>query len=102
MNFDRGYKDFATFFNKTDLSRYVIRAWSIIDGEDVPCLYRIIGYTMIPNDILLHVVDMDNRKPEEDIDMLVGTDGVFFISLAKAIKDYGLELLPEDQLNEEG
>ena len=64
----------------------------VVREEDIyNSLYRIIGWTKIPKDILLHVIDMSNYADEE---LAVKASGIQFIRLSDIKK---ISIYPSDQ-----
>ena len=65
-DFKGAFGDWQTFWQDTDLRYYnLIIDFAVKEGDIYQSLYRIIGWTKIPKDILLHVIDMSNYANEE-------------------------------------
>lgn len=85
------FGDWDTLWQDTDIKYYNIVIESIGE-EDTYChLYRIIGWTKIPKDILLHVMDMSNYADEE---LAIKASGIQFIRLSNIKK---ITIYPSDQ-----
>lgn len=94
-DFFGGFGDFGTFFHDTNLDSRVIRFY--VDG-DIAMNKIIVGYTELPNDILLHMIDVDNCIDWEDYDEMVEKGDMEFQLLSKMLGDTGFEILDRDQL----
>ena len=84
--------DINDFWQDTDLRYYNLVIDFVVREEDIyRSLYRIIGWTKIPKDILLHVIDMSNYADEE---LAVKASGIQFIRLSDIKK---ISIYPSDQ-----
>lgn len=91
-NFKGGFGDWQTFWQDAYLKRYNIIIDFVIREEDIyRSLYRIIGWTKIPKDILLHVIDVSNYDDEE---LAIKASGIQFIRLSDIKK---ITIYPSDQ-----
>ena len=98
-DFFGGFGDFGTFFHDTNLGSRVIRFY---DDNDIVMNKIIVGYTELPNDILLHMIDVDNCIDWEDYDEMVEKGDMEFQLLSKMLGDTGFEILDRDQLVDGG
>lgn len=90
-DFKGAFGDWQTFWHDTGLEYYNIVIESIGEEDIYRSLYRIIGWTKIPKDILLHVIDMSNYADEE---LAVKASGIQFIRLSDIKK---ISIYPSDQ-----
>ena len=90
-DFKSAFGDWQTFWQDTGLEYYNIVIESIGEEDIYRSLYRIIGWTKIPKDILLHVIDMSNYADEE---LAVKASGIQFIRLSDIKK---ISIYPSDQ-----
>ena len=90
-DFKGAFGDWQTFWHDTDLEYYNIVIESIGEEDIYRSLYRIIGWTKIPKDILLHVIDMSNYADEE---LAIKASGIQFIRLSDIKK---MTIYPSDQ-----
>ncbi len=91
-NFKGCFGDWQTFWQDADLNYYNIVVELSGDKSDIYLhLYRIIGCTKIPQDILLHVIDMSNYAEEE---LALKASGIQFIRLSDIKK---MSIYPSDQ-----
>lgn len=91
-NFKGCFGDWQTFWQDADLNYYNIVVEFNGDKSDIYLhLYRIIGWTKIPKDILLHVMDISNYADEE---LAVKASGIQFIRLSNIKK---MTIYPSDQ-----
>ena len=91
-NFKGVFADWQTFWQDADLNYYNIVVVLNGDKSDIYLhLYRIIGWTKIPTDILLHVIDISNYADEE---LAVKASGIQFIRLSDIKK---MTIYPSDQ-----
>lgn len=86
------FGDWDTLWLDTILYKYNIVIDFVVREEDIyRSLYRIIGWTKIPQDILLHVINMSNYADEE---LAVKASGIQFIRLSDINK---ISIYPGDQ-----
>ena len=85
------FADWQTFWQDADIKYYNIVIESIGEESTYYHLYRIIGWTKIPKDILLHVIDMSNYADEE---LAIKASGIQFIRLSNIKK---MTIYPSDQ-----
>ena len=90
-DFKGAFGDWQTFWQDTVLEYYNIVIESIGEEDIYRSLYRIIGWTKIPKDILLHVIDMSNYADEE---LAIKASGIQFIRLSDIKK---ISIYPSDQ-----
>lgn len=98
--FSRGHGDFETLFHDTDLEQFVI-CFFTAEGEpgEFPNYKMIIGYTELPDDIMLHLVDMEGVDTFVDADNEAARHGVEFRSLKGILAGGGFRITPRDQLD---
>ena len=100
-DFCGGYGDFETLFHDVDLDKYCIRFWYHPDnepeGSETLFYKKIVGYTLLPTDILLHLVSVENVDDISDNAELVKENGVQFYLLSRLCGRHGFEIIPEDQ-----
>lgn len=100
-NFKGGFGDWITMASDTDLKDYILRVWfdpDTPDGDLCDLYFKIIGYTVLPNDILLHLVDVMDDTPTEE---WANQHGVIFQLLSNLCGRHGFEILVEDQQTDE-
>lgn len=85
------FGDWETLWLDTILYNYNIVIESIGEEDTYHHLYRIIGWTKIPKDILLHIMDMSIYADEE---LAVKASGIQFIRLSNIKK---MTIYPGDQ-----
>ena len=91
-DFKGAFGDWQTFWQDTDLRYYNLTIdFFVREGDIYRSLYRIIGWTKIPKDILLHVIDMSNYADEE---LAIKASGIQFIRLSDIKK---ISIYPSDQ-----
>lgn len=90
-DFKGAFGDWQTFWHDTSLEYYNIVIESIGEEDIYRSLYRIIGWTKIPKDILLHIMDMSLYADEE---LAVKASGIQFIRLSDIKK---MSIYPSDQ-----
>jgi hypothetical protein len=97
-DFTSGFGDFQTLFLDTDLGDYVCRFYN----EDGEAIYKcIVGYTELPNDILLHIVDCENVDSYDELDEAIEKHGVSFQTLTTMLGQDGFCIIPYDQFAED-
>lgn len=90
-DFKGAFGDWQTFWQDTGLEYYNIVIESVGEEDIHRSLYRVIGWTKIPKDILLHVIDMSNYADEE---LAIKASGIQFIRLSDVKK---ISIYPSDQ-----
>lgn len=91
-DFKGGFEDWQNFWQNAYIERYnVIIDFTIREEDIYRSLYRIIGWTKIPKDILLHVIDVSNYDDEE---LAIKAGGVQFIRLSDIKR---ITIYPSDQ-----
>lgn len=86
------FGDWQTFWQDTGLDYYNLTIDFVVREENIyHRLYRLIGWTKIPKDILLHVIDMSNYADEE---LAIKASGIQFIRLSDIKK---ISIYPGDQ-----
>lgn len=95
--FRGGYGDWTTMALDTDITNYVIRVWfdpkSTTEIAPLDLYFKIIGYTELPNDILLHLVSVEDEPAEDS----ANRHGVTFQLLSNLCGRHGFEILVSDQ-----
>lgn len=105
-DFAGAFGDFTTMALDTGLLKgAVIKMWYHPDGEpdgsEMPFYKVIVGYTMLPTDVLLHIVDVEEEPDDVDIDELIERAGIEFHLLSRFCGRHGFSILPRDQFNSE-
>ena len=86
------FGDWDTLWLDTILYKCNLTIDFAVREEDIyRSLYHIIGWTKIPKDILLHVIDMSNYADEE---LAIKASGIQFIRLSDIKK---MTIYPSDQ-----
>lgn len=67
------------------------------DGSEIPFYKVIVGYTMLPNDILLHLVDVEGEPDDVDIDELIKRQGIEFHLMSRVCGRHGFSIPAKEQ-----
>lgn len=94
-DFIGAFGDFATLVHDTDITNYVFCSYA--DGA-VEMYKMIVGYTVLPYDILLHVIDVEGTEADFTVESHVEKNGVQFVFLKDFIGKYGVDIHPSFQL----
>lgn len=97
-DFIGAFGDFETLAHDVDLSKVVFCSYGP-DG-DTELYFSIVGYTVLPYDIMLHLTDMDSTDSVKDFDLKehVKKHGLYFMLLRDFLTKYGAEVSPDFQL----
>lgn len=95
-NFIGQFGDFETLDHDVDLGQYVFCTFGP-DGE-VEHYKMIVGWTKLPYDILLHVIDVENTDPDFNVKTHCERRGVQFVLLKDFIGSCGVDVHPDFQL----
>lgn len=96
VDFCGAYGDFETMAHDVDLGKYVFCSYGPDGG--VENYKMIVGWTVLPYDILLHVVDVADTESNFDLEDHMEKDGVQLVLLKDFIGKYGAEIHPDFQL----
>lgn len=99
-DFRGAFGDFETLAHDVDLSKYVCCIYGP-DGNTE--MYKmIVGWTVLPYDILLHVVDVKGTESADfDVDDHMEKNGVQLVLLRDFIGKFGADIHPDFQLGAE-
>lgn len=90
------FGDFETMFLDTDFQNYVLKIWhEIPNGEPFALYKKVIGYTKLQHDYLLHIIDVEDENDVDD-DVLINKYGIEFVLLSNLVQS-GFEIDPTDQ-----
>lgn len=96
--FHGAFGDFQTLALDADFDRMVFCSYG--PTGEVESYKVIVGYTVLPYDILLHIIDVQDVEDENfDINSLIQKYGVELCFLKNFIGDYGAEVHPDFQFN---
>lgn len=103
LDFAGSFGDFNTFCLDSGLLKgAVVRMWyhpdDQPDGEEILFYKMIVGFTVVPGDILLHVIDVEGEEDCVDVDELIQKNGIEFHLLSNFSKRHGFSIRPEDQI----
>lgn len=106
LDFTGGFGDFPTLAHDTELLKgAVIKMWYHPDGEpdgsEMPFYKVIVGYTLLPNDILLHVIDVEDEPDDADVDEVISRRGIEFHLLSRFCGKHGFSIEPRHQFSTE-
>lgn len=90
------FGDFETLAHDVDLKNYVFCSYG--PAGDIEMYKMIVGYTQLPYDILLHVIDVENTGENFTIEDHIEKEGVELVFLKDFIGQYGVEIHPDFQL----
>lgn len=97
-DFRGSFGDFETLAHDTDISKYVFCVYGS-DGEHLESYKIIVGWTVLPYDIMLHVIDVQDADEKNfDVRDHMEKNGVQFIMLKDFIGKYGADTHPDYQL----
>ena len=99
-DFIGGFGDFETLAHDVDLSRMVFCTYG--PEGDTELYFSIVGYTVLPYDIMLHLTDMESTEcSSEDFDVgeHVQKHGICFMLLRDFLTKFGAEVSPDFQLD---
>lgn len=96
--FSNGFDSFEDLFDDTDLDNYVIRFYD----EDGSAIFKMItGYTLLPNDILLHLVDTEGCDTLDEVLESMKEYGTSFRTLSSIAGRDGFDIIPFDQFDDD-
>lgn len=98
-DFRGAFGDFETFAHDVELSKYVFCIYGP-DG-DIEMYKIVVGWTVLPYDILLHVVEVEGTESNFDLDDHLEKNGVQLVLLRDFIGKFGVEIHPDFQLGAE-
>lgn len=91
------FGDFQTLDHDVDLKKFVMCSYGP-DGKTET--YKvIIGCTILPYDVLLHVIDVEDAEDNVDIDNHIENHGVQLVFLKDFIGAFGVEIHPDFQFD---
>lgn len=93
-DFSGFFGDFETMFHDTDMAGYNVYTWRDTPGSAAPVIMRIIGFTPLQSDYLLHTVYVPDVQLSADTEDLVEEFGISFISLSQLLGDWGFTIRP--------
>ncbi len=90
------FGDFETLAHDTDLEHFVFCSYGPDGGLEA---YKmIVGFTVLPYDILLHVIDVADTPANFTVENHLEREGVQFVFLKDFVGKYGVEIHPDFQL----
>lgn len=93
-DFSGVFGDFETMFHDTDLANYNVFTWKGDPDTTAPSIMRIIGFTPLHNDYLLHTAPVPTSQLSAETEGLIEAFGVSFISLSQLLGDWGFTIRP--------
>lgn len=97
VDFIGQFGDFETLDHDVGLKNYVFCIYGPNGG--VEAYKMIVGYTQLPYDILLHVIDVEGTESNFDLEDHIKKNGVQFVLLKDFIGPYGAEIHKDFQLD---
>lgn len=95
--FRGGFGDFQTLAHDADIEQYV---YCIFGPEgNVESYKMIVGWTMLPADVLLHVIDVEGTEENFDIQAHIEKHGIQLVLLRDFVGPYGCEIHQDFQLD---
>lgn len=105
-DFMGGFKSFYDLTENTTLLGKIIVFWFIPEGgteqDMVAITKRIVGFTNIPNDVMLHLIEVDTSENPPTYEEQMEANGVQFIKLSTVLGDRGMAIMPLDNKIEKG
>lgn len=98
-NFVGMFNSFEALMRRGGFSDLVCRFY---DSEGEAIYKVIVGMTALPNDVMLHMVDAEGMDEVMDIPNAIEEFGIEFRSLSTMMGEYGFDIIPFDQLDEDG
>lgn len=95
-DFKGSFGDFETLAHDVDLGKYVFCIYG--PEGNLEAYKMIVGYTQLPYDILLHVVDVEGTDVSFEVDDHLEKHGVQLVLLKDFIGPYGVEIHKDFQL----
>lgn len=96
-NFIGQFGDFETLDHDVTLGNYVFCIYG--PKGDIESYKMIVGWTQLPYDILLHVIDVTDTDNNFDVQTHIKDDGVQLVLLKDFIGPYGVEIHKDFQLD---
>lgn len=98
-NFIGQFGDFETLDHDAELGNYVFCIYG--PNGDIEAYKMIVGWTKLPYDILLHVIDVEGTGDDFTVQSHVDKEGVQLVMLKDFIGPYGVEIHKDFQLGAE-
>lgn len=95
-DFIGAFGDFETMAHDVDLKNFVFCSYG--PAGEIEMYKMIVGYTVLPYDILLHVIDVESTPADFTVESHVEKEGVQFVFLKDFIGQYGVDIHPDFQL----
>lgn len=98
-DFFGSFGDFETFAHDADLGKYVFEIYGDGSGDGYK---MIVGWTQLPYDILLHIIDVEDAEaPASGFDPVehARKNGVEMVFLKDFIGKYGASIHPDFQID---
>lgn len=94
------YKDTVGFLRTAITNHLVWQIWFDPEdsGEPVPFYKVLVGFTFVPNDIMLFMVDVEGEEEPVDFEKLIN-DKIDVLMLSKLFTKYGANFNAEDQID---
>ena len=90
------FGDFETLAHDCGIENFTFCSYGP-DGT-IEAYKMIVGFTQLPYDILLHVIDVENTGGDFDVDTHMEKEGVQLVFLKDFVGKYGVEIHPDFQL----
>lgn len=90
------FGDFDTMAHDVDLKNYVFCSYG--PAGEIEMYKMVVGYTVLPYDILLHVIDVEDTPDNFTVEDHVDKEGVQLVFLKDFIGQFGVEIHPDFQL----
>lgn len=100
-DFIGGFKSFYDLTTRTFLIGKVITFWIEQDGRFTSITKRVIGFTNLPNDIMLHVIDAAPTTKYNSYEEQINAEGIQFLRLSYIFGIGGMLLSPLNNKDEE-
>lgn len=91
------FGDFETLDHDVNIGNYVFCIYG--PKGDIESYKMIVGWTQLPYDILLHVIDVTDSDSNFDVHEYVKDNGVQLVLLKDFIGPYGVEIHKDFQLD---
>ena len=93
-DFSGAFGDFYTMFHDTDIAGYNVFTWRDNPSTTYATVMRIVGFTPLQRDYLLHTVYVPDAQLSADTEDLIEEFGISFISLSQLLGDWGFTIRP--------
>lgn len=98
-DFKGSFGDFETLAHDIDIGKYVFCIYG--PNGDIEAYKMIVGWTVLPYDIMLHVIDVEGTEGNFEVDTHLEKNGVQLVMLKDFIGPLGAEIHADFQLDAE-